>query len=246
MKISDDLYLVGGGDGGFNISGAIDSNCYVVDTGDGLWLFDVGFDSLDRIVENITADGLDPREVRSVFVTHRHADHAGALGALGALLPEAELAIAAGVAGAARAADEAGNGLAWAREIGYYPSDFRLAPTRIDLELTDGMTRELGSARLSVIDTPGHCHGHSCFLVEQPGRRALVSGDLVFCGGRIALQNLPDVDIGAHARSVDRLLELDFEALLPGHGVFALERGRVHVERAASSFRSMGLPPNLF
>src|SRR6187551_111940 len=104
MRIGQDLYVVGGGDGGFNLSGVLDANCYAVDTGEGLWLIDVGLDSVDRVLSNIAADGLDPSAIAGVFVTHHHADHAGALAALSARVPEAEVSIGAEVADSVRLA----------------------------------------------------------------------------------------------------------------------------------------------
>jgi glyoxylase-like metal-dependent hydrolase (beta-lactamase superfamily II) len=246
MRIAHDLYVVGGGDGGFNLTGVLDANCYVVDTGEGLWLIDVGLDDIDRVLANIAADGLDPSAIASVFVTHHHADHAGALAALSERVPQAEVSIGAEVADAVRHADEIDNGLAYARAAGYYPQEFRLAPARVDVELTDGMTMERGSFRLTAVATPGHGAGHFCFLVHGDRQRLLFSGDQVFCGGQIALQNLPDVSIAACSGSMLRLLDLEFDSLLPGHGRFAVERGRTHVESAAATFQAMGLPRNLF
>jgi hydroxyacylglutathione hydrolase len=246
MRIASDLYVVGGGDAGLNISGVLDANCYVVDTGDGLWLVDVGLDSIDRVLDNAAADGLDPAEITGVFVTHHHADHAGALAALSARVPAAEIGVGAEVADLVRRGDEVGNGLAWARSVGYYPEGFNLEPARVDLELTDGLVVERGDLRLTAIATPGHCTGHFSFLVEGGGRGLLLSGDQVFCGGQIALQNLPDVSIAACSTSMSRLLELEFDSLLPGHGRFAVERGRTHLESSVAAFQAMGLPRNLF
>ena len=60
MRIDDHLYLVGSGDYGFNFSNRLDCNSYVLDTGDGLWMIDAGFDGTDKIVENMRRCGLDP------------------------------------------------------------------------------------------------------------------------------------------------------------------------------------------
>jgi glyoxylase-like metal-dependent hydrolase (beta-lactamase superfamily II) len=246
MRIAHDVYVVGGGDAGLNLSGVLDANSYVVDTGDGLWLIDVGLQSIDRILANVAGDGLDPAGIANVFVTHHHADHAGALGALSARVPQAQVGIGAEVAESVRRADEVGNGLAWARAAGYYPDSFRLEPGRIDVELTDGLVVERGAFRLTAVATPGHCAGHFCFVARSDKQRLLFSGDQVFCGGQIALQNLPDVSIAACSESMSRLLDLEFDSLLPGHGRFAVERGRTHVESAAATFQAMGLPRNLF
>jgi glyoxylase-like metal-dependent hydrolase (beta-lactamase superfamily II) len=154
--------------------------------------------------------------------------------------------VAAEVASTVRSGDEQANGLAWARTAGYYPADYRLEPARVDVELTDSLVVERGGARLTAVATPGHCAGHFSFAVESEALRCLFSGDQVFCGGQIALQNLPDVSIASCSESMSRLLDVPFDSLLPGHGAIALERGRVHVERAVATFAAMGLPRNMF
>lgn len=246
MRIAEGLHLVGGGYAGFGLSGEVDANCYAVDTGAGVWLFDVGLDSFDQIVACVEADGLDPASITHVFVTHHHADHAGALGAAGDRLPGATIAISAEVADGVRAGAETANGLAWAREIGYYPADFRLSPARVDVELEDGWSTASGAWSVRAVTTPGHCVGHIAFLVEGPQSAALLSGDQVFCDGKIGLQNLPDVSVSAVAASMRTLSALEFTALLPGHGRFTLDHGPRHVAQAAGVFDRIGLPPNLF
>jgi glyoxylase-like metal-dependent hydrolase (beta-lactamase superfamily II) len=107
MKINDHLYLVGGGDYGFNLSGRLDANTYVIDTGEGLWMIDAGFDGGDQVIANIRADGLDPRDIVRLFVTHYHADHTGALAVVRrALASDAQVAVSAQTADAVRAGDE--------------------------------------------------------------------------------------------------------------------------------------------
>ncbi len=122
MKINDHLYLVGGGDYGFNLSGRLDANSYVIDTGEGLWMIDAGFDGGEQVVANIVAEGLEPRDITRLFVTHYHADHAGALAYMRkALSPELKIAIHADVADEVRAGDEEDNGLRWAKSFNFYP-----------------------------------------------------------------------------------------------------------------------------
>src|ERR1700735_2454410 len=139
MRIDDNLYLVGSGDYGFNFSNGLDCNSYVLDTGDGLWMIDAGFDGAHKIVENMRRCGLDPHKVRSLFVTHYHADHAGALWELRALVgPEVKVAIADSAADAIRTADEEVIGLRWAKSLGFYPSEFVWKATTVEQELVDG------------------------------------------------------------------------------------------------------------
>jgi glyoxylase-like metal-dependent hydrolase (beta-lactamase superfamily II) len=103
MRINDHLYLVGGGDYGFNLSGRLDANSYVIDTGEGLWMIDAGFDGGEQVIANIRADGLDPRDIVRLFVTHYHADHTGALAVVRrALSPDVQVAVSADCRAAAR------------------------------------------------------------------------------------------------------------------------------------------------
>src|SRR3954452_10485932 len=78
MRLSEEVYLVGGGDYGFNLSHRLDCHTYVVDGGSELVLIDAGFGpGTDEILANMRADGLDPARVSKIVVTHYHADHAG-------------------------------------------------------------------------------------------------------------------------------------------------------------------------
>ena len=43
MKLTDDVYLVGGGDYGFNLTHRLDCHTYPIDGGDELALVDAGF-----------------------------------------------------------------------------------------------------------------------------------------------------------------------------------------------------------
>ena len=73
----------------------------------------------------------------------------------------------------------------------------------------------------------------------------LFSGDAVFWGGAVVLQNVPDVSIPESADSLERLARLEFEGLLPGHLTISLANGRRHVEAAVDYFRRLRLPPPL-
>jgi hydroxyacylglutathione hydrolase len=246
MRINDHLYLVGGGDFGFNLSGRLDSNSYIIDTGQGLWMIDAGFDGGEQVIANIRAEGLEPREITKLFVTHYHADHAGALAYMRKTLsPELKIAIAASVADAIRAGDEEDNGLRWAKNFGFYPSDFDLEPCEVDIELTDAQQFEAGRFTLTTIDTPGHCRGHICFLVTGGAGGYMFTGDHVFWGGKIILQNVTDSSVQDYAKSMNLLLDRDFDALLPGHLAFSMINGKRHVELAANQFNKIGLPANL-
>ena len=78
MKLTDDVYLVGGGDYGFNLTHRLDCHTYLIDGGGELALVDAGFGpGTDEILDLIRADGYDPARIGKILVTHYHADHAG-------------------------------------------------------------------------------------------------------------------------------------------------------------------------
>ncbi|CAB4932671.1 MAG: MBL fold metallo-hydrolase [Actinobacteria bacterium] len=246
MKINEHLYVVGGGDYGYNLSNRLDSNSYVLDVGGELWMIDAGFDGGERVLANIKNDGLDPAAITRIFVTHYHADHAGALAYMRKTIGDhVQIAISELEAPAVREADEETTGLKWAKSFGFYPSDFIWEPCDIDVELTHNQTVKTGDFEITAILTNGHCNGHMNFLVSGEGKSYLFSGDHVFWGGKIILQNVADSSVQDYAASMNKLLEYEFQALMPGHLNFSLENGRRHVQSAADQFNRIGLPPSL-
>jgi hydroxyacylglutathione hydrolase len=245
MKLTDDVYLVGGGDYGFNLTHRLDCHVYVVDGGDELVLIDAGFGpGSEEILATIRSDGLDPERISRIVITHYHADHAGGAAAMkratGArLLAGREAAPTISVADADR------TGLNWAKGFGFYPADYEWEPAEVEEEFTDGVRIRAGGLELEAIATPGHCMGHYCIRLVGRDRTYLFSSDCVFWGGAIILQNVPDSNLQQYAASCNRLAELEFDALLPGHHLISLRDGRRHAEAAAGEFNRIGLPRDL-
>ena len=61
----------------------------------------------------------------------------------------------------------------------------------------------------------------------------------------IGLEHVPDSNVQEYAASCNRLAELEFDALLPGHHLISLRNGRRHAEAAARDFNRIGLPKDL-
>jgi hydroxyacylglutathione hydrolase len=245
MRLTEDVYLVGGGDYGFNLTHRLDCHVYVVDGGDELALVDAGFGpGTDRILELMRADGLDPARVDKIVITHYHADHAGGTAAM-ARATGASVWAGVEAAPTIRVADSAQIGLDWAKTFGFYPSDYEWEPAEVQSEYADGTTIPVGELELEAVATPGHCKGHYCFRLRGRDRTYLFSSDCVFWGGAIILQNVPDANLQQYAASCNRLAELEFDALLPGHHLLSLENGRRHAEAAAREFNRIGLPKDL-
>lgn len=77
-----------------------------------------------------------------------------------------------------------------------------------------GTTLGCNSGRLQVIGTPGHCDDH--IVLYDPEEKVLLAGD-AFMGSYFATPN-PDVDSLKWLVSLERLMELDIEILVEGHG----------------------------
>jgi hydroxyacylglutathione hydrolase len=245
MRLTKDIYLVGGGDYGFNLTHRLDCHVYVIDGGDELALIDAGFGpGTDKILEMMRADGLDPSRVTKIFATHYHADHVGGA----AQMKEAtgaELYAGHEAAPTIRIADADQIGLNWAKQFGFYPADYEWLPAAVEHEFADGDTFAIGSLTLEAVATPGHCMGHYCMRLLGSDRISLFTSDCVFWGGAIILQNVPDSNLQEYAASCAKIAELEWDALLPGHHLISLENGRRHAELAASEFRRIGLPRDL-
>lgn len=246
MKLRHDLYVVGGGNSGFNISEPHDCHIYLIDGGEELALVDAGCglgNSYDEILTNIQDDGLDLSRLSMLLLTHYHADHAGGarqfvdrLGVKVLGSAETTRALATG--------DEIVTSVDLGRRVGLYPESYRLSACPIEPTLEEGTKIALGGTSLTIYETPGHCKGHVSLLMDGPYGSALIGGDLVCHGGSVMMQNIPDCNIQDYAGSVSKLEPLEFDAFLPGHHNISLRNGSRHIRAAADAFRNLPLPPN--
>jgi hydroxyacylglutathione hydrolase len=248
VRITDEVYVVGGGvTNAFGLSDDPDCHIYLADGGEELALIDCGMgagDSLERIVGNVRAEGLDPRKITKVIVTHYHMDHAGGAARFREHLG-VEVVAPADAADALRTGDERAVALDVAKAAGFYAEDYRFQPVEVAHEVREGDRIPIGNLELDVFETPGHCDGHVSLLLRGRDRRYLFAGDAVFSGGRVVLQNIHDCSIQKSAESIAKLAELEFDALLPGHAAICLEGGMRHVAIAHAACQSLFVPKNL-
>lgn len=245
MRLTPDVALVGGGPvTGFGLSGDFDAHVYLIDGGDQAALVDCGMGterSMERILANIAADGVDPGRVTRILLTHYHTDHAGGAARFRQRL-HAETAISSAAATALASADHAATQFAAGQAAGLFPPGYAYDACPVDLPLVDGDVVEVGRLSVRFIATPGHCAGHGAFLVTGGTATYLFSGDALFARGRILLQAIPDCDLQASAASIRRLAAEPFEALLPGHGSLALTGGRDHAGLAVAQLDALTVP----
>lgn len=242
MQLTPDVFLIGGGAFCFDMSSPFDCHVYAVRSGDEIALIDVGTGlDVDSIMANLRQDGLDPDSIAKIFVTHYHADHAGGLAAWRELTG-AHVYASSGSAPAISTGDAKAIGLEAAQRGGFYPADYVFRPCPIDVEFAGGESYRVGQFSVTPINSPGHCFGHAVFHMVGSDRSYLFSGDCLFHGGTIILQNIPDCSIPEYAATMERLADLQFDALLPGHLTITLRNGKRHVDTAVKAFRSLGLP----
>ena len=90
--------------------------------------------------------------------------------------------------------------------------DQTFAPDRV---FADGERLQVGGCTLRALHTPGHASNHLCWLLEE--ERLLFTGDHIMSGSTVVISP-PDGDMSAYLDALHRLLELEIEALAPGHG----------------------------
>ena len=147
--------------------------------------------------------GVNPRDVARIVITHTHPDHIGGL-------PDFHKSSEPEV-------------LVHRAEARFVES-IGVPPEKI---LSDGDVVNVGSCSLHVIHTPGHSPGSICLY--EPGRKILFSGDTVFAYG-IGRFDLPGGSIRQLASSISRLLRLEVDLLLPGHGNIVLKGASRNLE----------------
>lgn len=242
MKITETLHLVASGSTGFDLTHALDCNVFLFTDGDVHHIFDAGAGiDVDAVLAAMRFGGLDPAGLKTLFLTHAHADHSGGGAGLQARIPGLTVVAGTKTASILAAKDERLISLDRARGR-FYPLDYAWGAPDVDRVLSDGESVEAGPFRVTIHETPGHSDDHCCFTVEHAGSVSLVAGDALFAGGKVVLQDIEDCSVTKTLASIRRLDRLDFEAFLPGHGTFSLKDGKRHV-RAAMVHADAGTPP---
>ncbi len=206
--------------GVFQIRGLLGSNVYLIQEPEGLALVDAGW-PIDRPAISRALRSLGgTADLKLAVVTHYHGDHMGSIrklkrmGELESAVGEADADFVSGRRPYERFE------IAPSRRVFYsvlYPF-FRYRPFEADRALAEGDEVDLLGG-LRVIHTPGHTVGSICLYSREKG--ILFSGDLIRNENGVLEGPPPQFtpDPEAAAGSLRRVAELDFDILLPGHGV---------------------------
>ena len=186
---------------------ATHTNCYVLDGGESFVVVDPGSAQraeLERLFEVVDQRVDEGLRFEAVVLTHHHVDH---------------------VVGVRAVCKRYGVPV-WAHEATtpYVPE------LEIARHLGDGKRLELGPRRtLECVWTPGHAPGH-LVLVDHAMGWAWI-GDMMASVGTILI-NPPAGNMGDYMRSLERLLQLPVDKMLPAHGniiTHAHERVRAYI-----------------
>lgn len=178
---------------------------------------------IESHLENIRQVAAAP--IRWILVTHTHPDHSPAA---------MELAAATGAELLGMAAPDGKH------------QDTTFKPDRL---LEDGDELATDEFVLEAVHTPGHASNHLCY--RHATLNWVFTGDHVIDGSTVVI-NPPDGDMKHYLQSLQRLKELQCDALVPGHGEIIEDPVRAidwiidhRLEREGKVLLALAANPNL-
>lgn len=215
-KVADNVYSYVGG-GNVAPANSFGANAGIVVGRDGILVIDtlVSAKEAQRLLADIRK--VSDKPIKYVVNTHTHLDHAfgnSVFADRGAIV----------IAHAADRAFLEKMGEATLKNVsafGLKPED--MAGTRISLPtlaFSDRLTIDLGGETVEVVRlAPSHTEGS--VLVQIPARKVLFSGDILFTDFH---PYLADGDIAGWTQTLDAMLALDVEKIIPGHGPLSTKK----------------------
>lgn len=184
---------------------------HLVDTGDGLLLFDCGYGHTTHMIErSVERLGFDCRDLKWIIVTHGHFDHFGSGNALrekyGCKIYMSRVDTELIREDPARALMDYGPhpmGMCWPDEM-----------------LEDGQVLQLGNTKVRCVLAPGHTYGVMAFFFEVGGKLAGIwggTGITSLHGAWCRALGLPAKKAEAMLKSVEKLRPEQVEINLGNH-----------------------------
>lgn len=214
------------------------TNGYLIRADDGWTLVDCGWkmpEVLDALQTQVTDIGARLEDIRTLVITHHHADHYGMAGTLVAMNQARMLMHRLDWLWIERELGDfqtmVSNVDIWLKQNGAPEFviaederrhlDFlqRYTITEPDVKLEDGQRITVGNHALEVVWTPGHTEGHICLFDAE--RRVLMTGDHVLdpITPNVSLtREYLGNPLGRYLESLRKVGELDADLVLPAHG----------------------------
>lgn len=185
--------------------------------------------SLKRLEQQLNRAGFELQNLQSVLITHAHPDH---YGVLAELLERKKVPVYAHpreipvLLGQEKAALPPRETLPLGQQIlQRVITSMKRPPTIHEAQpMVEGQVLQDILPGLTVIELPGHAPGQVGFWI--PSSRTLIAADALMRGGgkcKLPLQALT-VSMRDAARSAQRIVDLDVERLIVGHGKPILEK----------------------
>ncbi len=195
IKVRDDIYVIS------NV--AVPGLTTALITNEGVLLVDDKFEAdHDNIMKALKTVTNQP--VKYVINTHYHTDHSGGNAKLQA---EGTLAVASDNARARMVATN--------------------QPGQPNITFSDRSTIHLGGKTVEIYSVGARAHTNGDVVVLFPQQRVLSSGD-IFANGPGTSAELVDYPGGGSAKewpkAVDAALKLDFDTVIPGHGLVSTKK----------------------
>ena len=199
------------------------ASAFLFETEEGPILVESGpLSTLETLQEGLKQHGVDPTSICHVFLTHIHLDHAGAAGwfaSNGAMIhvhPK----------GARHLVDpsrlNASAHMIYGEKMAELLGEMHAAPEDRVNAVQDGESIQVGEYTFTAIETPGHASHHHCWATDLDGERICFTGDIAGmrlpCSDCVTLPLAPpELDPEAWHRSIDRIDDGDFDALILTH-----------------------------
>jgi len=203
--IAEGVYLIGGP----NISRSDDATVFIIDFNGELVMIDAGAGGSSRILQkNMESQGLDPKAISTLILTHCHIDHIGSApwfrDQFGCRIVMHELD-----------AEVVEQGDPVMTAANWYETTF--PPTPVDQRLTGHHEiLRFGEQELHCLHTPGHTPGSIAVYLDRAGKRILFGQDI-----HGPFMSAFRSSIYDWKKSMERLIALESDILCEGHfGIF--------------------------
>ncbi len=168
---------------------------------------------------------IDPKEIDSIILTHRHIDHVGGAEELSKIC-DAQLYASAEEAAPLISGDRTTTG----------STMFSIPLNKLDVAvLKYGDYFDLGNEKLKIVNTPGHTIGSISLYHE--GSESLFSGDTVFADGGVGRWDFETGNYRQLVGSIEMLLDMKPKNLYPGHGPYVEKIAAEHIETSLKFLR---------